>query len=479
MKSLGFGALFLFLSQAPRTSSADCALWSQSRCDAQNSAAIDLAAGDKQTPRTWTFDGSGRVWGYELGLSTWSSPALGVVEDVPMVVAGSYDHALYALHAATGAMLWRFHTGGPIYSAPVFFNDGKLPWVYATSNDRLVYAIDPASGRQRWVHSVEAYRPTLGGARLASPVVGGMGAEDDTLFVPYWVWDRSFGSGVQESAVIALSLDEGKPRWKTILGDGELTAAIFVRMGGRGQLFLGSSSGNLIALSTLDGRVLWKKAELDSVRSPPAFVTDASGSWVVTASKFGMVRALDATTGEERWQTKTGDRITGAPAVLPGENPRILVGSYDRSVYAIESANGTIAWQARYRGGVYSSVALATRGEPPRFLVMAWDHMLHVGDLALGKPLFSSYTGRPLWSVGGMDNSNWSSPAVGYIRGHTMAFVGSYDGAFRGLLLDASDRVPPPARSNLWFWLSFPIVLGPFALLAIMLTRRERRRRQR
>ena len=97
------------------------------------------------------------------------------IGDRPLVVAGNYDHTLYCLDAATGEPLWRFTTGGPIYAAPVFFHDGARAMLFAASNDRIVYAIDPASGRQIWVHAVEDYRPTLGGARLASPCVGGAG----------------------------------------------------------------------------------------------------------------------------------------------------------------------------------------------------------------------------------------------------------------------------------------------------------------
>jgi hypothetical protein len=47
----------------------------------------------------------------------------------------------------------------------------------------------------------------------------------------------------------------------------------------------------------------------------------------------------------------------------------------------------------------------------------------------------------------------------------------------RALPLEADERSAPELRSNLWFWLSFPIVLVPFAGLAIFFTRRERRRK--
>jgi outer membrane protein assembly factor BamB len=463
-----------------RVLAADCEVWSQSRCDAQNQAAIELRAGQTTLPRAWSFDGSGRVWGYEPGLTIWSSPALGVAGDQPIVVAGNYDHTLYCLNAATGEPLWKFTTGGPIYAAPVFFRDGTRQMVFAAANDRIVYAIDPVLGRQIWVHAVEDFRPTLGGARLAAPCVGGTGDsgdKDNAVFVPYWIWDRTLAHSEQKSGVAALSVDDGHLLWRAELGDNELTAAIFVRLQGRGVLFLGSSSGNLYAIAASSGQVLWKKAELDCVRSPPAFVMTGQGPLLVTGSKFGTIRGLDARSGAERWQSRTGDRMTGSPAILDGKRPRAFVGSYDRKLYAVGASDGAALWQDTSRGGIFSSPAIIATGSEPMVLATAWDHMLHASDLETGRPLFAAFTGRPLWNVGGMDDSNWSSPAAGRIRGRWMAFVGSYDGTLRALPLESDERSAPELRSNLWFWLSFPIFLVPIAAVAILLTQRERRRR--
>jgi len=456
---------------------ADCEVWSQSRCDAQNQAAIELRSAQTTSPRAWSFDGSGRVWGYEPGLTIWSSPALGVAGDQPIVVAGNYDHTLYCLNAATGDLLWKFTTGGPVFAAPVFFQNSTHQMLFAASNDRIVYAIDPVLGRQLWVHAVEDFRPTLGGARLASPCVGSTGEKDDAVFVPYWIWDRSLANSEQKSGVAALSIEDGHLLWRVDLGDNELTAAIFVRVQGRGILFLGSSSGNLYAVAAKSGQVLWKKAELDCVRSPPAFVMIGQEPLLVTGSKFGTIRGLDALSGSERWQLRTGDRITGSPAILDGKQPRAFVGSYDRELYALDAALGSALWHDTTRGGIFSSPAIIARSSEPMVLTMAWDHMLHAADLEHGRPLFAAFTGRPLWNVGGMDDSNWSSPVAGRIRGRWMAFVGSYDGTLRALPLDADDRSAPELRSNLWFWLSFPIFLVPIAAVALLLTRHERRSR--
>jgi len=472
-----FGAI---LWSAPGQGRAQaCTLWSQSRCDAQNTAAIELDAPASEPARAWSFDGSGRVWGYEPGMTVWSSPALALVEGRALLAVGNYDHTLYALDAATGESLWKFTTGGPVYAAPVFFREGDRMLLLAASTDRLVYAIDAATGRQVWVHSVEDYRPTLGGARLAAPCVGGTGQSDNAVFVGYWVWDRSLANSLQKSGVLALALADGKPLWRQELGDNDLSAPIFVRTAGHGQLFLGSANGNVYALDAGTGAVQWRKTELDAVRSPPAFFVSSSGPLVVTGSKYGTVRGLDAATGAERWNYKTGDRITGSPAILVERgSARAFVPSYDGFLHALDASNGSLLWRFAARGGLFSSPALVDSGREAMVLVLGWDNLLHAAALKTGAALFSAFTGRPLWNVAGMDDSNWSSPVAGRISDRWMAFVGSYDGTLRALPLGEADRAPPDLGSNRWFWLSFPLVLIPFLALALGLTSRERRRQR-
>jgi eukaryotic-like serine/threonine-protein kinase len=471
------GGLALLVSS--RAQAAECTLWSQSRCDAQNSAAISLKTRAGSTPHAWSFDGSGRVWGYEPGMTVWSSPALGLAEGRALLVVGNYDHTVYALDAASGEPLWKFTTGGPVYATPVFFQQGERMLVLAASTDRLVYAIDAALGRQVWVHTVEDYRPTLGGARLGAPCVGGLGETDDAVFVTYWVWDRSLANSMQKGGVMAMALADGKPLWKQELGDNEMTAPVFVRRAGKGQLFVGSATGNLYALDAATGTVQWKKTELDAVRSPPAYFDAPGGPLVVAGSKYGIVRGLDAATGSERWNYRTGDRITGAPAILiEGRSARAFIGSYDQTLYELDAGSGALKWRYKARGGIYSSPAVVASGDE-MVLALGWDHMLHAVSLENGSSLFSAFTGRPLWNVAGMDDSNWSSPSAARIDGSWMAYVGSYDGTLRSLPLGESDRAAPALRSNKWFYLSFPLVLIPFFSLAIVLTARERRRQSR
>jgi outer membrane protein assembly factor BamB len=468
--------------------------WPQSRRDARNSAMADLVAPASGAARPWTFDGSGRVWGYEPGITTWTSPSVGVVEGRAAVFVGSYDHSVYALDAATGQQRWRFTTGGPVLGTPALWRDGERAWLFVASSDRLVYGLDAAVGRQLWVHTAQEFRPTLGGARLSSPAVG-ESAGRAAVFVGAWVWDSSLAQNLQRGALVALGARDGKPLWRRDLGDNQLTDPLYVRAGGRGWVLVGSSSGTLYAVDADEGTVQWQRAELDAIRSPPAVVAlgirgaatltppgsdDQAGAIVAMASKYGTVRALRLSDGREAWRYKTGDRITGSPAVVTIDGRTlVVVGSYDRVLYALDAATGAVAWRYTARGGVYASPGIALVEGRPMALAAAWDNMLHVVSLRDGTRLFQTYTGRPLWTVAGLDESNWSAPVAARVNGSWMAFVGSYDGTLRALPLDERSRTPAPLRSNLWFWLSFPIALVPFGALAVLLTRLERARQRR
>jgi eukaryotic-like serine/threonine-protein kinase len=450
--------------------------WSQPRGDAANTAFVELDAPHSERPRAWSFEGTSRVMGYEPGMTVWSPPALGVIDGRATVFVGGHDRLVYALDAATGEVRWRYTTGDGVFAAPVLWRDGAQLVVLAASNDREVYALEATSGRRLWSTALEAWRPTLGGARLTSPCLGQV-AGVDALFVGQWVHDASLGRSLQRASLVALSAREGKRLWTQSLGDNELTAPLCARVGGAGRLYLGSADGNLHALDMQTGARVWTHLEHDGIRSPPAFVVlDDGTALLVTGSRYGEVRALEAGSGIERWRFKTGDRITGSPAVARvGGRQLVFVPSYDRTLYALDASTGAVAWRAAARGGFFSSPAVVA-GPTPTVLALAWDHALHAVDALTGLERFAAFTGRPLWDVGGLDASTWSSPAVARFGGQEVAFVGSYDGRFRALPLDAKVVATPVERRTALFWLSFPATVGPLVLAALWLTRRARRR---
>ncbi|RWR02995.1 membrane biogenesis protein [[Pantoea] beijingensis] len=85
-------------------------------------------------------------------------------------------------------------------------------------------------------------------------------------------------------------------------------------------------------------------------------------STVFAADRFGLVKALDAADGKEKWKVdlseKTGFLSSNRPALLSGgvtaAGEHIYIGSERAQVYALNSADGTIAWQTKVAGEALS-----------------------------------------------------------------------------------------------------------------------------
>ena len=122
-------AVAFFLGGAALAAPAKMVDWPMERGNRAGTARvqIDLVPGGTAAAKVkgWRFEAGRHVWGYQPGISVWSSPALGVVAGRPLVLVGSYDRNLYALDAVSGEKRWSFTTGGGIYSAPALWGGGR------------------------------------------------------------------------------------------------------------------------------------------------------------------------------------------------------------------------------------------------------------------------------------------------------------------------------------------------------------------
>ncbi|MBP2167885.1 outer membrane protein assembly factor BamB [Erwinia toletana] len=83
---------------------------------------------------------------------------------------------------------------------------------------------------------------------------------------------------------------------------------------------------------------------------------------VFAADRHGVVKALDAENGKEKWKVdlaeKTGFFSSNRPALLSGGvtagGEHIYIGSERAQVYALNSADGAIAWQTKVAGEALS-----------------------------------------------------------------------------------------------------------------------------
>lgn len=86
------------------------------------------------------------------------------------------------------------------------------------------------------------------------------------------------------------------------------------------------------------------------------------GNTVYAADRYGIVEALDAATGKQKWKvdlsTRTGFFSSNIPALLSGgitvEGDMLYIGSEHGKVFALNSKDGSIAWQTQVAGEALS-----------------------------------------------------------------------------------------------------------------------------
>ncbi len=148
------------------------------------------------------------------------------------------------------------------------------------------------------------------------------------------------------------------------------------------------------------GALLWRVMTENYYGSSPAVVDG-----VIYICGIYDINAIDAFTGKLLWTSPHGGGRS-SPAVADGV---VYVGSTDKNIYAIDSAEGDLIWQYTTGGIVYSSPAVADGV----IYAGSWDGNLYALD---------ANTGAFLWKYSTGDHVD-SSPAV--VNG--VVYVGSND----------------------------------------------------
>ncbi len=303
------------------------------------------------------------------------------VRDWNTVTRGTGGSAVYALDAASGAVLWTLPLRGEAMPTPTYI-DGLL---YVVTGERRFLAIDARTGRIVWSLRLPSY------VSMSSPVRDGnlllfggahpyaeyavdiaargiawrhtfapdaglavTGAVDDcsgavdrhVLFCSATVSKGTtlFGGALVRQIAFALNTATGATVWQQDEGAGKLPNAFAagVPTVRDGVVYLPTPvSHGLEARDASTGRLLWR-AVLDAVsRSAPV----VDGSVLFTADDAGTVYQFDARTGRLRHRMRIGGGVSNVGVVLDNGTlyiPNTLGGVVDAIPQTVFTGAGAV-----------------------------------------------------------------------------------------------------------------------------------------
>jgi hypothetical protein len=219
-------------------------------------------------------------------------------------------------------------------------------------------------------------------------------------------------AGTDDGLLLGIDVATGAERYRVKLGGLVRSSPLPIVNGVVAGIVDAKGAGAVVAVDA-KGKPIWTR-KLGAVFSSPAL---AAGR-VLCGSDDGSLHALEAATGAVVWSAKLGAKVRATPAV-GGETA--IVGAFDGRVAAVRVADGTEAWSRALGHAVYSSACLAGGIA----VLGCHEGHLHGLDQATGEPRFETATRGPVVS---------SPVAAG-----TLVIGASTDGSV--YLLDASGRV--------------------------------------
>lgn len=204
---------------------------------------IHLGAPEIAGSRLFIADGSGQMTAYALedGRELWQAKDNGpshasVLEVNETLFYGTAEGRLIARKATDGGELWAIDLGAAVETQPSV-SGGRL---FVQLRNHQIFALDAATGKILWAYKRSV--PLLTTLQRASKPV---------------VWNNKLYVGFADGTVASFNVEEGMMLWERKISSGDkfidvdMTPTFF-----NGQLWIGSSSGDIHVLDPKTGRTV-------------------------------------------------------------------------------------------------------------------------------------------------------------------------------------------------------------------------------
>jgi outer membrane protein assembly factor BamB len=218
-----------------------------------------------------------------------------------LVVFGSHDSTLHALHRADGKPAWKYKTKqGPVFGSALVA-DGQT---FVAGCDSMLHIVDVKSGKG--IAQVE-----LSGQSGSTPTF-----KDGKLYVPNMANQVQAVDLAKRQVVWTFEAEQSQPF--------NCSAAVTDK-----RVIVGGDEGAVFAIDAAKGTQVWafptKKGRVES--SPVV-----AGSRVYVGTTAGTLYVLDLNKGKEMQKLQLGKGITASPAVAEG---CLVIGTTDGILYCL------------------------------------------------------------------------------------------------------------------------------------------------
>jgi len=242
------------------------------------------------------------------GAPVWTWEALGSIVTSLLVYDqfvyfGSHDGVMQALKLSSQGpvQVWDYQTGGPIFSTPAAdFGRGHDILVFG-SVDKTIYAIHATNGKLAWIFRTPSFFVT-------APVILPPSSTNQSLVIlASWENDNSAGGG----SIYAMDYLKGTVVWRA-QGTSVFRSSPAYDPDNQ-KIYVGDDDGYLWAVSAIDGIVLWKFKTGAAISSSPAILGD--GTIVFGSDDSGTYCVSSA--GKQLWASFNGRMKESSPAIGP------------------------------------------------------------------------------------------------------------------------------------------------------------------
>lgn len=335
------------------------------------------------------------------------------------------EYLAYKLDADSGNRLWSFSWDGPGNDTDIVVDGAVGPagkTVYltglatVTSEDRwaVTFALDAATGAVQWKKTINA-SPTYDSGHGVD-----VGPEGKRVLVS--VWSEEEGAEPNDIVMVGLDADSGAEAWRTRIGkegrnEAPGTESLAIGPDGDKAYLTDLTQDRFIAVNTSNGDVLWDRG-LQGAKVALSVAPD--GDTVFGVGLGGTVRAVDTADGTLLWEADPPAGHFSDVAVSPDGGTAYAAGYEDMLFFpravvgAFEVETGDPAWFYRYdRPESASSRAMSLAVGPESGTVyVGGSSLTATGDDFLLVALNGS-NGSEAWSArynaGGAERVDWKS----------------------------------------------------------------------